>query len=123
MAAKTSDNNVSIKDIIEHYGVDEKQLDAEILSEYFHEISLFLSDWRLLAPVLGINTPTVKVIEKDIDGEELKRQEFLIRFKCKLAMKATYRKLMNALLAIDRAEEAGNICEFIKNKGELLTNQ
>lgn len=110
--------SVEMEDLIKHYGLEEKQLDTEISGLYFHDIAIFLSEWRLLASVFGMGTPDIEAIERDNVKEENKRHNFLIRLKRKLAMKATYRELISAFLTIERADEAGNMCELLKNEGE-----
>lgn len=113
--------SVKMEDLIKHYSLEEKQLDTEISSQYFHDITLFLSEWRLLASVLkGMGKPDIEAIERDNTKEENKRHDFLVHFKRKLAMKATYRELIRALLTIERADEAGKMCELLKNIGEYF---
>lgn len=108
-------SGISIEDLIRHCCLEENQLDGEISGECFNEIAVFLSDWQLLAPVLDID---VSIVERDNVGEELRRIGLLKCLKRKLAMKATYRVLVCALLKIKRADEAKNVCELLKNKGQ-----
>ena len=114
----TTKVSVTLSDLLKHCGLDEDNLDKEITEDCFHEISRSLSDWRLLAPPL-LTEEEVEAIENDnYRNEELKRKAFLKRLKQKSSIKATYRVLVDALLRVERREDARKLCELLKPKGE-----
>ena len=112
MATKVS---VTLSDLLKHYGLDKDNLDTEIAEDCFFEISRSLSDWKLLAL---LTEEEVEAIENDNRTEELKRKAFLKKLKQKSSIKATYRVLVDALLRIERGEDARKLCELLKPKGE-----
>lgn len=98
---------VSIQEVVTHCAVEEAWLDKEVLYTSFHDISQYLSQWKLLAPKLNISQSEVEAIESDHHkNAEMQRVGFLQKWKQKMSMKATYRALAESLLGIQRTEDA-----------------
>ena len=87
-----------------------------VISAYYHEISRYLSEWKLIAPKVGLSDDEVAAIEEDNSKAERKRISFLETWKQKFAMKATYRVLIESLLGIKRVEDARGVCQVLKGK-------
>ena len=108
-----SPSEISVSELVEHCQLEERVLNLEVSSNRFHEICRSLSQWRRLAPILNVEE-AVEDIENDYRGnEEMKKNAFLTAWKHKYAMKATYRRLIVALLSIKRAEDARKICQIL----------
>ena len=95
---------------------DECVLDTKVTSDRFNAVSRSLCKWRSLAPDLDIAQQVVEDIEKDYHEEERKRSAFLKEWQQKFSVRATYRKLIEALLEIERTEDALKICELFKGE-------
>ena len=106
---------VSVQDLVEHCGLEESWLEREITGRCFHDLSRYLSDWRKLAPSLNLSRTDVDDIERDNPRAEAKRESFLERWEQK-SVKATYRALVDALLRIERVNDAKGVCQLLKGK-------
>ena len=95
---------------------DERVLDTRVTIDRFNAVSRSLSEWRSLAPHLGIAQQVVEDIEKDYHEEGRKRSAFLKEWQQKFSVLATYRKLIEALLEIERTDDALKICELFKGE-------
>ena len=106
---------ISLEDIAHYCKVETSCLDEEVTSAYYHEISCYLSQWKLIAPKLKFNDDEVESLDEDNIKAEMKRISFLKAWKQKFAMKATYRALMESLLGIKRVEDARGVCQVLKD--------
>ena len=108
----------TLDELIRHCQItDEHVLDVQVTSDRFHEVSHSLSEWRRLAPILIDDAElAVEDIERDYNKEERKRSGFLAKWTQKLSMRATYRRLIEALLKIKRTDDALKICELFKGE-------
>ena len=106
---------ISLEDIASHCKVETSCLDEVVTSAYYHEISRYLSKWKLIAPKLKFTDDEVESIDQDNLTAEMKKVSFLKEWKQKFAMKATYRALMESLLGITRAEDALGVCQVLRD--------
>ena len=104
---------ISLEDLTERYKIPSDVLENEVSIDGCKKISTFLESWRLVAPYLGLSEGDVKAIERDRKSEEEKRLLMLQRWKQALAFKATYKKLINTLLSIKRADLAVKVCQTV----------
>ena len=88
---------ISLKDIASHCEVKTSCLDEEVTSAYYHEVSRYLSKWKLIAPKLKFTDDEIESIDQDNLTAEMKRISFVKEWKQKFAMKATYRALMHGV--------------------------
>ena len=108
---------ISIFELVQHCQLpDERILDEKVTSDRFHEVSCSLSEWKQLAPILGISRQVVEDIEDDNNKGEKRRIAFLERWMQKFSVRATYRKLIEALLKIERGDDALKICELFQGE-------
>ena len=108
---------LSVQDLVKSCGVQETLLDKEVTYIRFYEISRCLCEWKLAALKLNISQAEVDAIERENGKAELQRVNFLGVWRQKMAFKATYRVLVEALLSIGRAEDARGVCRALL--GEL----
>ena len=110
-------SGMSVAELVQHCQLmDEHVLDERVTSDRFHEVSCSLSEWRSLAPILGITQQVVEDIERDYREEERKRSVFLKKWTQKFSVRATYRGLIEALLKIERGDDALKICELFQGE-------
>ena len=108
---------ISIARLVQHCQLpDEHVLDVQVTSDHFHEVSCSLSEWKRLAPILGISRQVVEDIEDDNNKGEKRRIAFLEKWTQKYSVWATYRKLMEALLKIERGDDALKICGLFQGE-------
>ena len=106
---------ISLEDIADHCKVETSCLDEEVTSAFYHELSSYLSKWKLIAPKLKFTDTEIQSLDEDNAKAEMKRISFLETWKQKFAMKATYRALMESLLGIKRVEDARGVCQVLKD--------
>ena len=106
---------ITVEDLEQHFKIPKGALDKEISSDHVREISAFLESWKLVAPHLGLSDGEIEAIENDRNTEEEKRLLMLQKWKQALVFKATYQKLIKALLSIKRADLASSVCQMVMN--------
>ena len=113
---------MSVEDLIRHCGLEfeEAWLEREITGEHFHELSGYLCDWDMVAPLLGLSSTDVDDIERDNPKAEKRRESFLKRWQQK-SVKATYRALVDALLKIERVHDAKGVCQLLKGNHDSMS--
>ena len=105
-------SGVTLDELLKEVGVTSMQLDKKCTNEHLHEIALFLTSWRTLAPHLGLSSE-MEAVDRDAHSEKEKSQKILKSWKTKFAFKATYRMLVEALLKIGSADLAEQVCRFL----------
>ena len=105
-------SGVTLNELLEEVGVTSMQLDEKCTNEHLHDIALFLTSWRTLAPCLGLSSE-VEAVDRDAHNEKEKRQKFLETWKAKFAFKAKYKVLVEALLKIGSADQAEKVCHLL----------
>lgn len=108
---------VTMQDLAHHCKVEEAALEKEVTSNCFYKISRCLPEWELLAPKLNITQADIDDIIKENPGSgEKQRLGFLKKWKQKMGIMATWQALMEALLGIEKADNAKKVCEVLKSK-------
>ena len=105
--------SLTTHDLAQHCGISESCLETEVAREHFPQLSRFLTQWKLLSPLLDVSQAGVDTVESDNRKEEVKRVSFLEVWKQKMSFKATYRVLVESLLKIERVDDAKGICKGI----------
>ena len=105
-------SEITLDELLKEVGVTSMQLDEKCTNEHLHDIALFLTSWRTLAPRLGLSSE-VEAVDRDAYNEKEKRQKFLETWKAKFAFKAKYKVLVEALLKIDSADQAEKVCHLL----------
>ena len=104
---------VTLSEIVAEVGISLEDLDTKVSDKHLLKVSLFLAEWRTVAPYLGLDDVDVEDIEQDGKKEADKRHKTLQRWKSKFAFKATYKKLAEAFLTIGKAHEAEKVCRLL----------
>ena len=109
---------VSVEELQAHYNVSSDVMNKTCSEKHILDISIFLDDWRLVAPRIGLEQHDVDAVIRNAHKEEERRLNVFRKWKGKCGYKATYRRLIEALLAIGRADLAERVCKvFISDKG------
>ena len=114
-----SPSKVSIEDLMISCGLEDASLDREIATVQFHGLSCYLTQWKLIAPNLGVSKDKVVAIERDNQGDQTQSIAFLYTWQQVMSIKATYRVLVSALLSVERAADARGVCNILKGKQKL----
>ena len=112
-SAVMADKGITLEDLTERFKIPSGVLENEVSVDDIRKISTFLESWKLVAIYLGLNEGEVEAIDKDGKSEEEKRLLMLQRWKQALVFKATYKKLVNGLLSVRRADLAVKVCQTV----------
>ena len=104
---------ITLEDLTKRFEIPDSILENEVSDGDIREVSTFLESWKLVAPHLGLSKGEIEAIDRDGKTEEEKRLLMLQRWKQALVFKATYKKLINALLSVRRADVAVKVCQVV----------
>ena len=106
---------VTLYTLLYRFNLDEGECDKAVRKAHIEELSKANFDqWRLLPPPLNVESISVEGIERDIPVEKDRKCSFLYQWKQIKGFAATYRQLINALIAIKSTEDAANVCKVMK---------
>ena len=100
---------ISLQDLKEKYQLTEALLDTELSEEHLKEASKIIADHEILGTALGLSSAEMGQGKQP----EIQRLEVFRRWKQKFVWKATYRKLIEALLNWNRADYAREIAVLL----------
>ena len=106
-----AESEVSLQDLVERFKLSNHQLDAEVSDEHLRKASRIIADHKILGPEVGLSSAEMTAIDQQ--PPEHQRFAMLEKWKQKLDWKATYRKLIEALLRCSRADTARQVCELL----------
>ena len=106
---------VTVEELKEYYKIPEGVLNKAVSDEHIIEISTFLESWKLVGPHLDLSQGEIEAVERDGKTEAEKRLLTLQKWKQVLFFKATYKKLVEALLTVRRTDQAGKVCQICHN--------
>ena len=109
-------SRISVEDLIEKYTLSQDLLDQEVSEEHLKEVSRIIEDPEIVGPELGLTPPEMTTVSSNARSKELQRAAMLTKWKQTHAFKATYKKLIKALLKCHRADHAQRVCELLKSK-------
>lgn len=105
-------SEISVQELVERFQLSHELLGESLSDEHLREASRIIDDHRILGPELGLKLAEMKAINQE-QSPELQRLATLEKWKQKSAWKATYRKLIEALLKCSRADVAEQVCELL----------
>ena len=105
---------ITLDELLKETGIHLEKLDESISDDHLREIAIFLTSWRTVATYLGLSVNNLDAIEQEGKDEQDKRLKALQIWKSKFAFKATYRKLVEALLSVGMADVAEKVCRLLK---------
>ena len=97
----------TLEELLKKVGVCHEKINDGISDEHLLKISMFLTSWRRVAPFLGIGSNDLEAIEQEKD-EQVKRLNVLQKWKGIFGFNAMYRKLVEVLLSLAKADIAEN---------------
>ena len=103
----------SLQDLIEKYHLTPRQLDKEVSEEHLMDVSWIIADHETVGPELGLSDAEITAVNADGRTQQLKKIKMLKTWKQKSAWKATYRRLIEALLKCCRGDNAQKVCELL----------
>ncbi len=78
--------------------------------------------WRSLPSRLGLPTILAEDIERSVSNEGERRHIFFQEWKQRKGFEATYKRLIEALIGINRREDAEKVCQLMKDTQPLSRN-
>ena len=106
---------ITLDDLLKETKIYPEKLDKCISDHHhLHEIALFLTSWRTVASHLKLNESDLDAIEREGEDEQEKRLKALQKWKAKFGFKATYKKLVEVLLSLAKADVAEKVCRLLK---------
>ena len=105
---------ITLDELLADVGVCAEKLDKHISDDHFCEIALCMTEWKAVAPFLGLDDNDVDAIEQEQKSEQVRRLKALKKWKSKYGCKATYRKLVVVLLKLSKADVADEVCRLLK---------
>ena len=116
-------SNKTPEDVASKAGLSAEDINEQIEEDFVEILANKVEPWKLaFYCVLGIID--VDAIDKELDGrsEQEKRIKAIHEFKMKYNDRATYRVLVQAVLANDKADDAQEMCSALWRCRGNLTN-
>ena len=90
--------------------------------DHLHYISLFIAEWRDIAPALGLTEVEENTIMRDANTQPAQRLAMLRRWRQKHGELATYRSLADAFTRCDRQDLVDIVTDLVRKNtaGERL---
>ena len=108
---------VTFEELIAHVGISADKLNKPCSDEHIASISLFLTNWQTVAPLLGLSETDEEDVEEEGKKTQDKRYKTLRRWKNKNLFKATYRVIVDVFLTLGRADLADKVCRLLVDEG------
>ena len=106
---------MSLDQILNTYKLEEKDCDGAVSDLHLEVISRsYCTKWKSLPAHLEMKEVVVNDIDRITGDEQEKRHAFLKKWKAVKGSEATYKKLINALLAIECRQDAESVCELLQ---------
>ena len=105
---------ITLKDLLKRVDVHSEKLDVFISDDHLREIAIFLTSWRKVATYLELSENDLDDVEREGKDEQDKRLKALQIWKGKFGFKATYRKLVEVLLRLTKADIAERVLLLLK---------
>ena len=107
-------STLKVEDLIAKSGV--KNIDKECSDNDILEFGDFCDPWELVGKYLRLGESELSAIAEDNRTVSLRRLGVLQKWKSKLAFKATYRVLIDALLKCGKAHQALQVCQILAQR-------
>ena len=105
---------ITLDDLLKETEICAEKLNQSTSDEHLRAIAIFLTSWRTVAAYLGLSENDLEAVERQRKDEQDRRLNVLQRWKGKFGFKATYRKLVEVLLSLAKADIAEKICRLLK---------
>ena len=105
----------TLEELVKKAGISVDLLDQPCSDEHLKSISLFLH-WRNVTPHLGLSEVDIEDIKSGEGTEPERRLKALLKWKTKYSFKATLKILVEVLLMVGNADNAGRVCYLLKSQ-------
>ena len=109
---------ITLEDLLEEVGIHPEKLNASISDDHLRAIAIFLTSWRNVATYLELSENDLDDVEQEGKDEQDKRLKALQKWKGKWCFRATYKKLVEVLLQLAKADIAEKVCHLLKGKSK-----
>lgn len=110
--------------LLKQHKLTEGICNKQVSDGHLEEISRYhCKDWKSLPSHLGLNTIVAEDIDRSKVAEKEKRHTFLLGWKKIEGSRATYKRLITALLKIDCREDAEGVCTLLQKHPQLPMTQ
>ena len=111
--------SVTLDEIVQNAKVSLEYLNKTISDAHVLDFAKYFTKYEEIGPHLGLAETTLEEIGRDYHTTELKRRATLRKFRDEYLAKATYHRLIEALIACKMAHSAFKICkELYKEEGK-----
>ena len=109
-------NVIGLDELLKKTEIHPEKLNGRISDDDLREIALFktLTNWRTVATYLGLDKNDLDAIKQEEDDEQMRKLNALEKWKGKFGSKATYRKLVEVLLKLEKTDAAEEVCHLLK---------
>ena len=107
---------ITLDELLKKTEIHPETLNGRISDDHLREIALFktLTNWRTVATYLGLDKNDLDAIKREEDDEQMRKLNALEKWKGKFGSKATYRKLVDVLLKLEKTDAAEDVCHLLK---------
>ena len=105
---------IIVEELLKETEIHPEKLNASISDDHLRAIAIFLTAWRKVATYLGLSENDLGDIEQEGKDEQDKRLKALQIWKGKFGFKATYKKLVEVLLQLAKADIAEKVLLLLK---------
>ena len=105
---------ITVDELLNETEIHPGKLNECISDDHLHAVALFLTSWRKVAAYLELSESDMDAIEREERDDQMKKLKVLQKWKGKFGFKATYKKLVEVLLSLGRADVAEQVCRLLK---------
>ena len=105
---------ITLEELLGQVGVHPEKLNNSISDDHLREIANFLTSWRKVVTYLELSENDLDDVEQEERDEHMKKLNALQKWKGKFGFRATYRKLVEVLLSLAKADVAEKVCHLLK---------
>ena len=107
-------------ELVKAYNLTEEDCIVQVSDILLEKIcSSCCGKWRFMCPHLGMEAIVKEDIDRGPGGEEEKRYTFFTKWKKMKGSRATYKRLIGALLNIYCGEDAEKVCKLLSEKDSI----
>ena len=103
--------------------VTPEKLDQSCRDDHLCAIALSVTEWKSIAPFLGLTKAEEENIEKDCAANETQKIGMLRKWREKLGRKATYGTLIKVFWKLKRADLVEEVCELLQTESSSSSSE
>ena len=105
---------ITLEELLKEVGVCPEKVNDSISDDHLREIALILPSWKTIAQFLGLEENDLDAIEQEEKKDQVMKLKALQKWKGKFGFKATYKKLVEVLLQLAKADIAEKALLLLK---------